>query len=263
MSCCFQSPRQWCRCFRPSLLRFLVIFFHPTDRPTQNQETYSTLNERKGDDLSLMVSFWASSPHCFCVFLYTCLLLCFVLFVGKINWNCTKTINIPFGGSRTRMKKKWKTRWFIDRKGNGVARARYCAPVHSCAVKWSRYTKWKMTADRLFTSKHQASFKMGLMSPLPVHGVDSRCWRQFRDALHIAETCFKRAFLQLWSPPSSPCQPCEKWCTSQKQSEVIFDFPRPLSPKVADRTASKYSPPPGQNGWTCSCGCAGDSNRSN
>ena len=56
------------------------FFFHPTDRRTQNQETYSTLNERKGDDLSLMVSFWASSPHCFCVFLYTCLLLCFVLF---------------------------------------------------------------------------------------------------------------------------------------------------------------------------------------
>ena len=59
---------------------FLWFFFHPTDWPTQSQETYSTLNERKGDDLSLMVSFWASSPHCFCVFLYTCLFLCFVLF---------------------------------------------------------------------------------------------------------------------------------------------------------------------------------------
>ena len=82
MSCCFQAPRQWCWCFRPPVLRFLVIFFHPTDRPTQNQETYSTLNERKGDDLSLMVSFWASSPHCFCVFLYTCLLFCFVLFLS-------------------------------------------------------------------------------------------------------------------------------------------------------------------------------------
>ena len=56
------------------------LFIPPTDRPTQNQESYSTLNERKGDNLSLMVSFWASSPHCFCVFLYTCLLLCFVLF---------------------------------------------------------------------------------------------------------------------------------------------------------------------------------------
>ena len=89
------------------------------------------------------------------------------------------------------------------------------------------------------------------LSPLPVHGVDSGCWHQFRDALHVAGTCFKRAFPQLWSPPS-PCQPCEKWCTSQKQREVIFDLPRPLPPKVPDRTASKYSP----------CGCAGDSNRS-
>ena len=66
--------------FQASCSQILVICFHPTDRPTQNQETYSTLNERKGDDLRLMVSFWASSPHCFCVFLYTCLLLCFVLF---------------------------------------------------------------------------------------------------------------------------------------------------------------------------------------
>ena len=80
MSCCFQAPRQGCWCFRPPVLRFLVIFFYPTDRPTQIQETYSTLNERKGDDLSLMVSFWAPSPHCFCGFLSTCLLLCFVLF---------------------------------------------------------------------------------------------------------------------------------------------------------------------------------------
>ena len=55
--------------------------FFSSHRPTDpKQETYSTLNERKGDDLSLMVSFWASSPHCFCVFLYTSLLLCFVLF---------------------------------------------------------------------------------------------------------------------------------------------------------------------------------------
>ena len=35
MSCCFQSPRQWCWCFRPPVLRFLVIFFFtpPTDPP--------------------------------------------------------------------------------------------------------------------------------------------------------------------------------------------------------------------------------------
>ena len=40
-------------------------------------------------------------------------------FVGEINWNCRKTIYIPFGDSRGRIK-KWRTRWFIDRKGNGV-----------------------------------------------------------------------------------------------------------------------------------------------
>ena len=61
--------------FQASRSQISCDFFHPTDRPTQNQETYSTLNERKGDDLSLMVSFWAPSPHCFCVFLYTCLAL--------------------------------------------------------------------------------------------------------------------------------------------------------------------------------------------
>ena len=42
------------------------------------------------------------------VSVYFCILFYFVLFfvVGKINWNCTKTLNIPFGGSRTRIKKK-------------------------------------------------------------------------------------------------------------------------------------------------------------
>ena len=155
--------------------------------------------------------------------------------------------------------------YWPQRQWGGV-RARYCAPVHSCAIKWSRYTKWKMTADRLFTSRQiNLDIKHLLrwdLSPLPVNGVDSRCWRQFRDALHVAGTCFKRAFPQLRSPPS-PCQPCEKWCTSQKQREVIFDLPHLLPLKVPDRTPSKYSPSPGPNGWTCSCGCAGDSNRSN
>ena len=66
--------------FQASCSQISCEFFSP-HRPTHpSQEIYSTLNERKGDDLSLMVSFWASPPHCFCVFLYTCLLLWFVLF---------------------------------------------------------------------------------------------------------------------------------------------------------------------------------------
>ena len=46
----------------------------------------------------------------------------------------------------------------------GAVRARYCAPAHYCAVKWSQNTKWKMTVDRLFTSRYQASVKMGLIA---------------------------------------------------------------------------------------------------
>ena len=75
--------------------------------------------------------------------------------------------------------------------------------------------------DRLFTSKHQASLTvLWNLSPLPVHGVDSRCWRQLHDALYVAETCFTRTFPQLRSPPPS-CQLREKWFTTQKQREVF------------------------------------------
>ena len=165
MSCCFQAPRQWCWCFRPPILRFLVIFLVSPHRPTQNQETYSTLNEQKGDDLSLIVSFWASLPHCSYVFLYTCLLFCFVLFfVGEINWNCSKTLYIRFVDSRARIK-KMKSSMIYWRQGQlGGVRARYCAAVHSCAVKCSRETKGKTSVERLFNSRHQASFKMGLIA---------------------------------------------------------------------------------------------------
>ena len=64
---------------------YYYYYFSP-HRPTQNQETYSTLNEKKREWPKPYGFFWASSPHCFCVFLYTCLLFCFVLFfVGEIT----------------------------------------------------------------------------------------------------------------------------------------------------------------------------------
>ena len=154
VSCCFQAPRQLCWCLRPPVLRFLVIFFHPTDRPTRNQETYSTLNERKRDDLSLMVSFWASSPHCFCVFLYTFLLLFLVLFC---RWNKLKLYRDPqyslcrFSNAH---KENEKCDDLLAARAMGWVRARYCAPVHSCAVKWSRTTKWLWTDYSRLDIKH-------------------------------------------------------------------------------------------------------------
>ena len=169
MSCCFQAPRQWCWCFRPPILRYpVIIFFFSPHPPTQNRETYSMLNEQKGENLILMVSVWASAPHFFCVFLYTCLLFCFVLFFffrwNNWNWNFSKTPLYSLWRFSSAHKKMKNTMIYWLQGQWGGVRARYCAPVHSWAVKWSRYTKWKMTADRLFTSRHQASFKMGLIA---------------------------------------------------------------------------------------------------
>ena len=150
--------------------------------------------------------------------------------------------------------------------------------------------KWLWTDYSRLNIKHLLRWDL---SPLPVHGADSRCWRQFRDALHVAGTCFKRTFPQLRRPPS-PCQPCEKWCTSQKKRSY-FQFAPPPTPESPRQDRFKVLPTPGPkwqprpqdfslkkwlgrpthflrekhwgrgcpNGWTCSCGCAGDSNRSN
>ena len=87
--------------------------------------------------------------------------------------------------------------------------------------------------DRLFTSRHHVSLTVWWnLSPLPVHGVESKCWRQLRDALYAAGTCFTRTFPQLLSPPPS-CQPREKWCTSNEiKRSLIFDLPRYPPPKV-------------------------------
>ena len=97
-----------------------------------------------------------------------------------------------------------------------------------------------------------------------LHGIESRCWRQLRDDLYVAGTCFTRTFPQLRSSPPS-CQPREKWCTLQKQTwgEVIFDLPRHPPRKVRDMTTSNNSPPLGLNGWNCPSGCPRGSNNSN
>ena len=103
-------------------------------------------------------------PHHIASAYFCILVFCFVLFffVGKINWNCTKTLNIPFGGFRTRIKKMKNALIYWPQGQWGGVRARYCAPVHSYAVKWSRNTKWKMTVDRLFTSRQDGTYRLSL-----------------------------------------------------------------------------------------------------
>ena len=108
ISCCFQAPRQWCWCFRSPVLRFLVIFFS-AHRPTHPK--LGNLFDAKRTKRE-----WPK-PYGFFLGLITTLFLCisvhlsFALFcsffAGKINWNwnCTQTLYIPFGDSRTRIKK--------------------------------------------------------------------------------------------------------------------------------------------------------------
>ena len=139
------------------------FFFHSTARPNHKPGNLMDAKRTKRG--------WPKPYGFFLGFLTTLLLrvsvylsFAFVLFffVGKINLNCTKTLNIPFGGSRTRIKKMKNAMIYWPQGQWGGVRARYGAPVHSYAVKWSRNTK--MSVDRLFTSRRQASFKMGLIA---------------------------------------------------------------------------------------------------
>ena len=91
--------------------------------------------------------------------------------------------------------------------------------------------------DRLFTSRHHASLTVWWnLSPLPVHGVESRCWRQLRDALYVAGTCLTRTFPQLRSPPPS-CEPRDKRCTSQNKEELFS-----ICPANYPRTSGTWPP---------------------
>ena len=128
----------------------------------------------------------------------------------------------------------------------GGVRACYCAPVHWCAVKWSQNTKWKMTVDRLFTSRHQASFKMGLIaSPC------SWSWFKVLTSISWCPACCRDMFqkdLSTATESAVTLSTVRGMMYFTKKRDVIFDLPRPLPPKVPDRTASKYSPSLGPNG---------------
>ena len=83
---------------------------------------------------------------------------------------------------------------------------RYCASVHSRAVKWSK-TKGKTSVDILFTSGHQISLKMELISsPCPkirVESIQGAGVNYVIPCLLVGGTCFTRTFPQLRSPSAA------------------------------------------------------------
>ena len=165
--------------------------------------------------------------------------------VGKINWNwnCTKTLYIPSGDSRTRIKKmKNALIYWLQGQWGGV-KARYCAPVHSCAVKWSRNTKGKMTVDRLFTSRHQAPFKMELIA--------SPCsWSWFKVLMSISwyPVCCRDMFQKDVSTASESAVTLSTvwemmYFTKTKRS--YFRFAPPPTPESPRQDRFKVLPTPG------------------
>ena len=127
---------------------------------------------------------------------------------------------------------------------------RYCASVHSRAVKWSK-TKGKTSVDILFTSGHQISLMMELISsPCPrirVESIQGAGVNYVIPCLLVGGTCFTRTFPQLRSP--SAARPMMYF---KKTRQVIFDLPPPPIPESP--TASNNSPPTSQKG----CGCPGN-----
>ena len=100
-------------------------------------------------------------PHHIASAYFCILFICFVLFFS-CWWSKLKPKTL-WRFSTRRKKMKNATIYWPQGQWGGV-RAHYCATVNSCAVKWSRKTKGKMTVDRLFTSRHQASFMLGLIT---------------------------------------------------------------------------------------------------
>ena len=185
------------------------------------------------------------------------LVFCFVfVFVFFWNWNCSQTLYIPFDKFSSAHTKIKSARIYWPLAQWGGIKARYCAPVHSRAVKWSKckrinvcgQTIHVLTTSITYDGTNRLSLFMELSQCVDVNFVMTST---------VAGTCFKRTFPQVRSPLPS-CKPREKWCNSQKQTEVIFDLSRPLPPKVRDRTASNNSHPRARKGWTCPCSCARD-----
>ena len=90
--------------------------------------------------------------------------------------------------SSAHKKKVERARIYWPQRHWGGVRARYFASVHSCAVKWSRKTKGKTWTDySRLDIKHLLRWEL---SSLPVHGVDSRCWRQCTLPGHVSQEPF-------------------------------------------------------------------------
>ena len=150
------DPEQMIRTFLKTPVVFSgfstrVARIFPEVRPTFSTKSgnlYEAKRTKRGW-VSLMVSFWASSPHCFCVFLHN--YLSFALFCSFFRrWNKLKLKPSIFPLEIIERIKKMKNAMIYWPQGQwGGVKARYCAPVYSCAVTWSRKTRKNVCGHRV------------------------------------------------------------------------------------------------------------------
>ena len=208
---------------------FLFLFFIPPSDPKSGKSIDAKRIKRGwSKPYGFFLGFVTSSLLCISVFLFF-VLFCFVFFFSsEINWNWNLFADplylISFLRCTSAHIKIKSVRIYWPRGQWGGVRVRYCASVHSRAVKQSK-TKGKTSVDILFTSRHQISLLMKLISsPCPRIRIESRCWRQLRvPCLFVAGTCFTRTFPQLRSAPSS-CQPRETDDVLYKNKDKLFSI---------------------------------------
>ena len=219
-------------------------YSHPTDRPIQNQDTYSTLNEQTEDGQSHMVSFWASLAQFICVFI---LVFCFVLFFfcwwNKLKLKLFKGPLYSLGDSWARIK-NWKARWFIDHKGNEVGSGLVTALRFTRALSNSpEKTKRKTSVDRLFTSRHQASFKMGLIaSPC------SWSWFKVLTSISWCPLCCRDMFhkdLSTATESTATLSTVREMMYFTQTKRSYFRFAPPPTPESPRQDRFKVLPTPG------------------
>ena len=101
MSYCFQAPWQWCWCFRPPILRFVVIFFSPHRLTNPNPgNLFDAKRKERGwpKPYGFLLGFLTTLLPRISVYLSFALFCSF--FVGEINWNW----NWRFSSAHKKMK---------------------------------------------------------------------------------------------------------------------------------------------------------------
>ena len=185
-----------------------------------------------------MVSFWASSPHCFYVFLFSCLLFCFVYFFCR--WNklklkpvCRSSVYDSFLEILERAYKNIKREDLLTAGAIGWG--------HGLLLRFSSLACCQMVENKTknvggHTISH-LDIKYHLwwnFSPLPVQGSELSQGVDVNyviPCLFVGGTYFTRTFPQLrFQPPS--CQPRETGDVLYKNKEKLFSIcPAPYSRK--------------------------------